>query len=165
MTDMLVKLYALPPRRGGETTVPESVTLRHAMAYEKHQIVAWVAANFGAGWASECDVAFASHPPSCLVATRSGHLLGFACFDSVCRGFFGPIGVLAAERGAGLGAALLRRTLEAMAHAGYGYAIIGGVGDTRFYERVAGAVVIAESAPGIYVDRLVPERAGSSTQT
>lgn len=163
MTDMLVKLFALPEARPAPSTESGSVTLRRAMAYEKRQVAAWVASNFGEGWASECEVAFSNHPPSCYLATRSGRLLGFACYDSVCRGFFGPIGVLAGERGAGIGAGLLRHALEAMAQAGYGYAIIGGVGDTRFYERVAGATSIEGSTPGIYADRLMPGQAGSAS--
>jgi hypothetical protein len=41
-----------------------------------------------------------------------------------------------------------------MASIGYGYAIIGGVGPTEFYEKVVRAVPIEGSSPGIYRDRL-----------
>jgi len=41
-----------------------------------------------------------------------------------------------------------------MAGMGYGYAIIGGVGPADFYTKVAGAVEIEGSSPGIYRDRL-----------
>lgn len=156
MTDMLVKLYALPEARESAHALPDGVTVRRAMAYEKRQVIDWVSVQFGNAWASECDVSFSNQPLSCLIATRAGQLLGFACYDSVCRGFFGPIGVHVTVRRTGIGGALLRRALEAMAQAGYGYAIIGGVRDQQLYERVAGATPIAGSSPGIYVDRLTP---------
>ena len=155
MSDLLVKLYDLPDggphlarlRDGG-------VTIRAAMAYEKHQVVGWVGERFGPGWASECDVAFSRRPISCLLATEGGALLGFACHDVTCRGFFGPTGVDEAARGRGIGQALLLATLRAMASNGYGYAVIGGVGSADFYAKTVGAIEIPGSTPGIYRDRL-----------
>jgi hypothetical protein len=40
--------------------------------------------------------------------------------------------------------------LEDMRQAGYGYAIIGGVGPAEFYAKTVGAVAIEGSEPGIY---------------
>jgi hypothetical protein len=37
---------------------------------------------------------------------------------------------------------------------GYAYGIIGGVGPSEFYARNVGAIVIPDSAPGIYGDPL-----------
>ena len=68
---------------------------------------------------------FRRQPPSCFLATRSGKLIGFACYDSIARGFFGPTGVDQEARGAGIGRALLLATLLDMRTLGYGYAIIG----------------------------------------
>ena len=53
-------------------------------------------------------------------------MLGFACYDTTHKNFFGPTGVDAAKRGQGIGTALLLATLHAMREAGYMYAIIGG---------------------------------------
>lgn len=37
---------------------------------------------------------------------------------------------------------------------GYAYAIIGGVGPAAFYEKTVGAILIPDSAPGVYRDFL-----------
>lgn len=127
------------------------------MAYEKHQVLAWIDQHFGQAWASECDVAFTNKPISCVLATSAGMLQGFACYDSVARGFFGPIGVSDGYRGRGLGHRLLLHCLHDMRMLGYGYAIIGGAADPVFYERAVGALSIPDSSPGLYRDRLIKE--------
>jgi GNAT superfamily N-acetyltransferase len=124
------------------------------MAYEKHVVVEWVGEHFGSAWASECDVAFSNRPISCHIATESGRILGFACYDATCRGFFGPIGLIEAMRGHGIGRSLLLSCLHAMAAVGYAYAVVGGVQDMEYYARAVRAIEIRGSAPGIYRDRL-----------
>ena len=155
MPDMLVKLYELP---GIETHIERlkrrGINIRPAMAYEKRQVVEWVRGAFGDRWASECDVAFSNHPVSCFIATDSGRIIGFACYESTCKGFFGPTGVAESKRGEGIGTALLLASLQAMANLGYAYAIIGGAGPGEFYERTVGATAIEGSVPGIYRDDL-----------
>ena len=150
MADLLVKLYELPRE---ETALP-GVTVRRAMAYEKHLVLGWVRSNFGDGWASECDIAFGNRPLSCHVAVESGEIVGFACYDATCRGFFGPVGVKDRVRRRGIGRALLLSSLHAMAESGYGYAIVGGAGEIGFYVDTVGAIEIPGSTPGIYRDRL-----------
>ena len=128
------------------------------MTYEKHQVVNWVRQHFGNGWASECDVAFNNHPISCHIATENGAILGFACYDSVSRGMFGPLGVQESARGRGIGRELLLSSLHAMAAVGYAYAIVGAASSVRFYESAIGRsgsiMEIPDSTPGIYADRL-----------
>ena len=85
---------------------------------------------------------------------KFGQVIGFACFDATCRGFFGPIGVADEARRRGVGRALLLATLHAMSAAGYAYAIIGGAGEPLFFAKTVGAVEIPDSTPGIYRDRL-----------
>ena len=155
MADMLVKLYDLPEvepdiRRLGEL----GIAIRRAMPSEKHLVTQWVRRTFGAGWASECDVAFGREPVSCFIATGGGKIVGFCCYESTCRNFFGPMGVAETHRGRGVGRALTLSSLQAMRQMGYAYAIIGGVGPADFYTKVAGAVEIEGSSPGIYRDRL-----------
>lgn len=152
---MLIKLYPAPALPGD---VAGSV-IRKPIGPEHDAIKQWVAARFGPGWASEAQVALSNRPVTLWIATREGLLLGVACFDATARGFFGPIGVDDAAQAQGVGAALLRACLHDMRAFGYGYAIAGGVGAQAFFERVAGAVEIAGSSPGLYAGRLPPEPA------
>jgi predicted N-acetyltransferase YhbS len=84
------------------------------------------------------------------VAEREGRIVGFAAYECTRRGFFGPTGVVPDERRRGTGGALLFRCLESMREMGYAYAIIGGVGPQRFYEKLCGAFVIPGSEVGVY---------------
>jgi len=149
--DMLVKLYDLPDSRPlREELARAGVTLRRALAPEKHKVIAWVRDHFSESWASETDVAFAREPVSCFIAIKDDKISGFACHDVTCRNFFGPTGVEAKARKGGLGTALLLACLEDMKHAGFGYAIIGGVGPADYYAKAVGAVAIEGSDVGIY---------------
>jgi ribosomal protein S18 acetylase RimI-like enzyme len=151
MPDMLVKLYTLPPVEPLLSRLnAEGVTVRRALAPEKHRVIEWVREHFGTGWASECEVAFARQPIACFIAVAEENVVGFACHDATCKNFFGPTGVSEAQRGRGIGQALLLACLHDMAAQGYAYAIVGGVGPAGFYARVAGAVVIEGSEAGIY---------------
>jgi predicted N-acetyltransferase YhbS len=85
-----------------------------------------------------------------MIALEGHALLGFAAWDVTALGFFGPTGVDEGARGKGVGAALLLSVLRAMRGAGYGYAIIGAAGAPDFFTKVAGAVPIAGSHPGVY---------------
>jgi len=152
MTDMLVKLYALPAYK--DTQSHHGITIRRAIAPEKHLVLAWVREHFSEYWVSECDVAFSRQPVSCFLATKDSTLIGFACYDTTRRGFFGPTGVDESARGRGTGAALLLACLHDMWAQGYGYAIIGGVGPVAFYEKIVGATVIPDSTPSIYAGML-----------
>ena len=155
MGDMLVKLYDLPdPAAQVRALRDAGVVVRAAMPYEKVPVVTWVRDQFGAPWAGECEAAFAHQPVSCFIAVDHGRLAAFACHECTCRNYFGPMGVDARVRGRGIGSVLLRCCLQAMAARGYAYAIIGGVDDGAIYRKVAGAVDIAGSTPGIYRDRL-----------
>lgn len=104
----------------------------------------------GAYWKSEVEVAFSRQPVSCWIAQRGNDLLGFACYESTARNFFGPTGTLESERGKGIGKLLLLKSLESMREMGYGYAIIGGVGPAEFYEKAVGAKIIEGSEISIY---------------
>lgn len=155
LSDFLVKLYDLPPwEPSAEGSDRGAARVRPAMAYEKHSVVEWVRENFGSSWASECDVAFANRPISCYIATQNGQIVGFACYDSTCRGLFGPIGVAEPVRGRQIGRQLLIACLHAMATIGYAYAVAGNVASAAFFVRTVGAIEIPGSTPSIYHDRL-----------
>ena len=157
MTDMLVKLYHLPPLAPVAAELSEDgVALRRPLACEKHLVTVWFANLFGAGWAGECETAFSRLPVACFIASCKGSILGAACYDCTCRNFFGPIGVAPAWRGRRIGGGLLLSCLHAMAADGYAYAIIGGAGPQAFFARWVGAVPINGSTPGIYPEPLTP---------
>ncbi|WP_157269373.1 GNAT family N-acetyltransferase [Azohydromonas aeria] len=142
-----MKLYTLgdvPP------PVPAAMRLRKPLGPEHDGALGWVEAHFGARWRSEAGVALANRPVSMFIVQHRAELLGFACFDATARGFVGPIGVLDGVRGKGLGAALLYACLHDMRAAGYGYAVAGHVGAPGFFRRVAGAIEIPDSTPGLY---------------
>ncbi len=151
MSDMLVKLYDLPELESVEAFEKRTgVTIRRAIGPEKHVVAKWVGERFRPSWVSECEVAFARNPVTCIVAVQGDQLLGFACYDATTKGFFGPTGVDEAERGRGIGKMLFMYTLKLMRLDGYGYAIIGGAGPQDFYAKASGAVVIEGSEPGVY---------------
>lgn len=153
--DMLIALYALPEPH---EPLDAGIVVRAPLAPEHDLVVAWVRQHFTPGWASEVRAAIAHRPcgvviavPSTALDKGSGqHVLGFCCHDAFARGFVGPIGVADAARGRGVGAALLRASLERMRLEGYAYAVAGAVGAPRFFARVAGATPIAGSWPGAY---------------
>ncbi len=151
MPDMLVKLYALPPLTPViEAQLEQGIDIRRALAPERHIVVNWVRREFGDGWASETEIAFARAPISCYIAVENEKVIGFGCHDTTSKNFFGPTGVLESQRGRGTGRALLIACLHAMHDQGYGYAIIGAAGPTEFYAKAVGATAIEGSSPGVY---------------
>lgn len=155
MSDMLIRLYALPAPSAA-TAPPAATVVRKPIGCEHELIAGWVQTEFGAGWASEARVALQNRPISLLLALQDDQPIGFACYDATARGYVGPIGVQASARSSGIGAALLRAALLEMRTLGYGYAIAGAVGAVEFFRRVAGAVEITDSTPGLYAGRIRP---------
>jgi len=155
MTDMLVKLYDLEDDwQFLEKQKAIGITLRKPIGPEKHAIIAWVADQFGAGWASETDVALCNRPATCLVAVKDANIVGFACYDATALGFFGPIGIVKSYRNKGTGRALMAACLLDMKLKGYGYAIVGSVQDPAYYKKAVGAIQIPDSSTGIYRSRI-----------
>lgn len=154
MIDMLVRLYDLPDTASSYHRMKEQgIILRRPNGYERHIVADWVS-QFSPKWVSEAKFAFSRHPITCFLATRNREILGFACYETTMKGYFGPTGVAEEARGQGIGKALLFRALEAMREEGYAYAVIGGVGPREFYEKACGAFEIPGSDPGIFADLL-----------
>ncbi len=155
MIDMLVRLYDLPdPRVLYENVEAQGITVRRARAFELHTVREFVRGNFSPKWVSEVEVAMSRQPITCFIATQDQQVLGFVCYETTSRGFFGPTGVAEAARGTGVGKALLFKALEGLRELGYAYGIIGGVGPREFYEKACGAIEIPGSDPGTYTDLL-----------
>ena len=150
MPDMLVSLYSPILGELKRRTKTDKVTIRPALPPEMGLVVGWVRENFSENWASEVSVAFSRQPVACLISVESGKLLGFACYDTTARGFFGPTGVAPEARGKGIGLALFSACLQSMKTLGHAYAFIGDAGPVDFYAKTAGAIVIPAPDRGIY---------------
>src|SRR5437764_11163633 len=128
MPDMLVNLLTLPPveplidgLRAG------AVVVRRAQAFEITPVRQFIEKNFAITWADETSVGFANKPVSVFIAHRAEQILGFAAAECTRRAFFGPTGVLEAEREKGIGKALLVAGVHALREMGYVYVIAEGV--------------------------------------
>ena len=153
MPDLLVNLLRLP----AVELLDDKVLIRRAQPFELSVVRQFIQQNFSAGWADETAVGFANKPVSVFIAAIDKKLVGFAAYECTRRAFFGPTGVLESARGHGIGKALLVSSLEGLRDLGYVYAIVGGVGPVRFYQKSVGAIVIPDSEPGIYTEALSSE--------
>jgi len=156
MQDMLVRLLDLPDVSEEEKNLfeKEGISFKRPITPEKSIITEWVGKYFSKNWADENEAAFTSLPVNCFIAQRDQEILGFACFESTAKNFFGPTGVLPSERGKGIGKILLVKSLTALKEMGYTYAIIGGVGPASYYEQVVNAKIIEKSEKSIYQNLL-----------
>jgi len=146
MAEMMVNLRVL---RDLEPVLDEqraaSVEVRRAQTTESDVIADWVRENINPNWGVVCEVALEQTPPNCFVAYRknpanknSGDLppadiLGFACYDVVTTGVFGPSGVREDQQNTDVGTALFLSCLHAMAAEEYTQAVIGWSGMTVGY--------------------------------
>ena len=129
MTDLLIKLFDLPPLEPHLARLGQAgIVLRRALLPEKHLVLAWVEATFAsAGWRDECAAAFTRQPISCFLATRDGAIAGFFCYEVTMKGLMGPCGVDPAFRRQGIFTALALSAAFAMNAEGYAYAVIPSV--------------------------------------
>jgi predicted N-acetyltransferase YhbS len=151
MPDLLVNLLKLAALK---TSNDSEVLIRRAQPFELSAVRHFIQEHFSASWADEVSVGFANKPVSVFIATQDRRIVGFAAYECTRRGFFGPTGVIEQERRKGIGELLLLECLWSLREMGYVYAIIGGVGPVRFYQKTVGAIVIPDSEPGIYIDPL-----------
>lgn len=154
MTDLLVRLYDLPVFEAEAKVAAAGIVVRRAISPEAHVVLDWIAKHFGPAWVSEATHGLAQSPITVWIAVRDRKMLGFACHDTTAKAFFGPTGVDEAERGKGIGEALLINTLKGMREAGYGYAVIGDPGPVAFYQKRLDALDIPNSKPGVYAGML-----------
>lgn len=146
MPDMLVNLLQIDDYHDVlEGLKEEGIEVFRALAPDKYRITEWVKKHSSINAAGECDVCFSNHPVSCFVAAKGSEIVGYACYDATAPDFFGPTKVSESYQGKGIGKALLLRALNAMKDEGYIYAIIGGIGPAKFYEKCVHAVLIESS--------------------
>ncbi len=152
--DMLVKLYELPANHIIDPALAaEDIRFFRPLASDKGKIVNFIQAHFSDTWANEFEKAMSNNPVSCFIAVKGGQeIIGFSCYDASYTNFFGPIGVAEKYRGKSIGKELLLCALYGMREKGYAYGIIGWSSDKNapFYAKVANALEIEDSFPGIY---------------
>jgi phosphoribosylglycinamide formyltransferase-1 len=131
-------------------------TLRRVDGPSDDRLAAWIDLHFAPSWWS-----YEVRSGSAWVAERDGEIAGFAAFgarglrfpwlrawrDRPDVGIFGPYGVAAAQRGRGIGDALLTAALCGLREAQHAFALIPAVGGERLiatYVRRTGAAVVEE---------------------
>ena len=155
MPDLLVPLYKLPTEIPKQAELrAEGIVIRRAYPFELSRVRRFITHHFSESWADEAEAGFARMPITCWIAVLEKRVIGFACVESTAKAFFGPTGVDPAQRKKGVGAALLVASLLDLRAQGYAYGIIGSAGPVEFYVKTVGAIPIAQSSPGIYVDML-----------
>ncbi len=152
MADLLVPLYRLPNR-----VSLEEFSVRRPLACESRSVQAWVEDNFSSSWAGEILPALSRVPSTMFIAVHNatGQLAGFCAWDCTALGFLGPVGTGEGFRRRQVGRTLVLSVLNAMREQGYGYAVVGDAGPAGFFSNAAGAVLIENSKPGIYPEKLL----------
>ena len=153
MADMLVKLYPLPTAPGLEEALREKgVTIKKALAPDMSKIIAFTEENGHPGWADEIRVCFMNQPPSIYIAVKDKQIVGFGCYESTARGFFGPTLVKDSERRQGIGKILLLKCLESLKELGYAYASCDPDRNRKlfFYHEATGGMMIPDDGYGVY---------------
>ncbi|MGI6781332.1 MAG: GNAT family N-acetyltransferase [Acholeplasmataceae bacterium] len=156
MTDLIVNLYEKNYLK--ETNVQlknNEIKINRLLSPDADKLVEFVQSNFTEGWASEVKAGVYKENPTCFIASYKGEIIGFACYDATAKSYFGPMGVSPKFRGLNVGQMLLLTTLEAMKYDGYGYAIIGSVGESvqKFYKKHINFIK-SETKPNLY-NRLI----------
>lgn len=118
----------------------EGVLVERMHQVDQSDFLAWVR-SFGGTWAAEAAQTLTHQPIGGHIARRDGQWVGFACHGVNRRGWFGPMGTAASERGRGVGTVLLRRCLADQRAVGLRTAQIGWVGPVSFYGHTVGQVV------------------------
>jgi len=147
MRDMIVNLSDLPSRSASfeSQLSKQGIITRKPLVIEEDILFEWALKHFSIGWANEIKKSILSSPVTCWIAQKENVVVGFSCYETSAKGFFGPTGVVADQRGAGIGELLLLKALESMKELGYAYAIIGGVGPADFYAKKVNARIIEGS--------------------
>ncbi|MFI5420856.1 MAG: GNAT family N-acetyltransferase, partial [Nitrososphaerales archaeon] len=117
----------------------EQINIRLAKQSEKEDLGAWIEEKFSIFWRNETEYAFYKETPSVMIAKdRTGKILGFATYNGVAPGRFGPAGVDPVMRGKGLGTVLLFEAFQALKEEGKEEAIVHWTDLLFYYTQVPG---------------------------
>lgn len=142
--NLAVDLSRVPdPTDGEEELRAAGIEVRRADAGDDARLDAFFAAQFGADWRLEAELARRVTPPGLHLALLGGRVVAFAAHSGMNRewGWFGPMGTAREAEGRGIGRVLLLRCLADLRVAGHASAVIPWVGPIAFYARQAGARV------------------------
>lgn len=114
-----------------------------------NRIIDFIKENFPAENEWVMEVKHAVMKDKCIISVLDNEIVGFACYDCIGKGYFGPFGVIKERRNYGIGTELFYECLDQMKFCGYGYAIIGCIDNLTktFYEKKANAIYIPNSEP------------------
>ena len=153
MADMLVKLYPLPADPAHEERLrAQGIQIKKALAPNMSDVIAFTESCGYPKWADEIRVCFSHQPVSCYIAVKDQKIIGFGCYESTARGFFGPTLVADSARRQGIGKILLLKCMESLRDMGYAYAFIGWPAQNaiHFYEEATGGMMIPDDGYGVY---------------
>ncbi len=127
---------------------PDNVRIIRPGLHEEDRIRRWLdGTGVSFSWHYQALHAFhlqsrhSSKRSGLLIAETESEWIGFAAYDAVLPGWFGPEWVRTDYRGRGIGKSLLFAALKAMVDDGYDQAEIGLVEPLPFYAKAAGATV------------------------
>ncbi|MBK9119212.1 MAG: GNAT family N-acetyltransferase [Phycisphaerales bacterium] len=137
--NLCADLRGAPFETAGDETrlAQQGFVVRRATAEDGPLLDTFFAAQFGAEWRLETELALRRAPPALHLALRDNTVIAFSAHSGQNRewGFFGPMGTTPAARGTGLGRLLLKRCLNDLRAAGHITAVIPWVGPITFYSR------------------------------
>lgn len=120
----------------------QGIIARRVEQSEKDRVVAWVQeAGWGYSWQYQAGASIDADPSAAFIAEKDGGIVGFAVYDAVRPGWFGPTGTLESMRGTGIGSVLFLMCLDDMRDRGHDVCHICSVGPLYFYAKVGGALV------------------------
>jgi len=126
--DLLINLYQKEEFYSNDILIKDKdVVVKRLLSPNADDLIEFVESNFSKKWASEIKAAVYKSNPTCFVAVKNSEIIGFSCYDATAKSYFGPTGVSQTYRKNNIGQVLFLKTLDALKHDGYGYAIVGGV--------------------------------------
>ncbi|MDI6828429.1 MAG: GNAT family N-acetyltransferase [Armatimonadota bacterium] len=140
--DLTLKGRTFSDRTLEKRVADQGITVRRLNPTEKESFIAWMVEDgWSQSWQYQVGHACDFKPPTVFIAERDGKYLGFAAYDAVRPGWFGPMGTSQSLRGCGIGGILFLKCMDDMREKGYPVCHICAVGPLYFYWKIGGAVV------------------------
>jgi ribosomal protein S18 acetylase RimI-like enzyme len=112
---------------------------RRMEASDRDALDFYLASRWSETWRYEGLSALAATPPTGFLALKDDHIVGFAAYDIMRPGWFGPIGTDQELRGLGIGTVLLLKCFRDLQLTGRREAEVSWIGPLYFYVTAANA--------------------------